>query len=126
MKTERINYNKFKIHHKKNPQVWLVFTVIVQQAINAGVKAWSVKGVFEVIRWQTTITKELEEIIIISHTGEKIKYRLSNTHTAYYARLYNAAFNSNLFKEHRLQEPEPEYITEILLVTQPGHPYYIG
>ena len=126
MKTEQIHYNKFRIHHFKHPYVWIMFHAKAQQAIDAGVKTWGAGGIFEVIRWQTDVTKELEYTSIINQSGDIIKYKLSNDHRAYYARLYNAAFNCTFFKVHKLDEPEPEYITEVLLPTQPGHPYYIG
>jgi len=63
-------------YHKNNPQVYALFCSFTWQLIERGHKNYSAKAVFERIRWHTDVETK----------GEPFK--LSNNHTAYYARLF--------------------------------------
>lgn len=62
--------------HKKNPQVYELVEHFTFEVIKRGFKNYSIKSVFERIRWHTDVET----------TG--VKFKLSNNHTAYYARLF--------------------------------------
>lgn len=63
-------------YHKKNPQVYELFEKFTFDVINAGFQHYSAKAIFEQIRWHTDVVTR----------GSRFK--LSNNHTAYYARLF--------------------------------------
>jgi len=63
-------------YHRQNPQVFELFERFTFDVIKTGRKHYSAKAIFERIRWHTDVET----------TGEPFK--LSNNHTAYYARLF--------------------------------------
>lgn len=63
----------FEIYDKENPQIWRAFLRLATEASKAGMRHWSAKGIFEVIRYQTTV-------------GGVGDYKLNNNYTADYAR----------------------------------------
>jgi hypothetical protein len=73
--------NKFKEFDDANPQIWELFVKYTQEVISAGKKRYSSKAVFERIRWHTNI-----------ETQSDVEFKLSNNHTAYYARKYMEVF----------------------------------
>lgn len=70
---------KFCDYHEKNPQIWEAFKRITLETIRKGFKHYSAKGIFELIRWHTSI----------GGTGD---YKLQNNYTPYYARKFEDEF----------------------------------
>ena len=72
---------KFKQFDKDNPHVWDLFVKYTEDVVRAGKKNYSSKAIFERIRWHTDI-----------ETKSDVQFKLSNNHTAYYARKYMDTF----------------------------------
>ena len=66
------NFIKF---HDKNPHVYQKLTALAKQLKRKGINQYSIKGLFEVLRWHTAIK-----------TQDKT-FKLCNNYTAYYSRL---------------------------------------
>ena len=63
-------------YHQKHPEVWDLFVQFTFERINRGFQHYSAKGIFERIRWETSIPTD---------PGE---FKLSNKHTPFYARAF--------------------------------------
>jgi hypothetical protein len=48
--------NNFAQYHAENPQIWEAFKKTAIEAKNKGFKNYSSKGIFEIIRWHTTVS----------------------------------------------------------------------
>jgi len=85
--------DEFDKFHKENPEVWELFVKFTFDVVNTGRKNYSVKAVFERIRWHTDIET----------TGKPFK--LSNNHTAYYARHFHEKYpeHEGFFKTKQLR-----------------------
>lgn len=86
----------FEIYDRENPQIWKMFLRLAVDAHKAGMRHWSAKGIFEVIRYQTAV----------GGTGE---YKLNNNYTADYARkllnLYPKKFEGFFNMRHAARVP---------------------
>lgn len=63
----------FKDYDKENPQIYKAFVDIAKQAKHRGFKNYSAKGVFELIRWHSSISASQN-------------FKLNNIYSPYYAR----------------------------------------
>ncbi len=78
----REQYLKF---NKEHPEVWDMFVRFSKEIISKGYKNYSVKAVFERIRWEKDIG------------GDGInQFKLNNNYTAFYARKF-----MDMFPEHK-------------------------
>lgn len=77
--SEKLKKN-FAVFHASNPHVYKLLVKYTLQAINAGRKNYSINAIFERARWHSDIET----------TGSRFK--LSNNHRAYYARLFHLDF----------------------------------
>jgi hypothetical protein len=66
---------RFESFNKANPRVYAALKSLAIQMLNAGVKQYGIKGLFEILRWDFAIRTK----------GEP--FRLSNDFTSRYARL---------------------------------------
>lgn len=64
--------NKF---HTEHPEVWDWFCEFTFDRIKKGYKNYGAKGVFERIRWETTLGED-----------GKVMFKIGNNHTPFYAR----------------------------------------
>lgn len=71
------NEERFNRFHKANPHVYQAIVRLVSRARAMRVKRWSMKGIFEVLRWQW-----LEQT-----NGSEGDYKLNNTFTRFYSEL---------------------------------------
>jgi len=101
--------------------MWETFCDLTKQARAAGLEDWAARSVFEVMRWQTDVTRELEPVIEYTDKGERVIVRLNNNLHPYYARLYNMTFDCQLFVLRALGEDEPRGIINQLLPGQTGY-----
>ena len=76
----------FLEYHKKNPHIWLLFQNYTQQALKSGQQKFSAKAIFERIRW----TLEIE-------TKDPLGFKLQNSMTAYYARLWQSKYPNKAY-----------------------------
>lgn len=83
---------RFEDFHRRHPEVYAELLRLCRQWRLTGHTAWSIKGAFEVLRWQRHIAGLADD-----HEA----YRLNNNYTARYARL--------LVREH----PELEGLFEL-------------
>lgn len=67
--------------HKENPHVYDLFQNFTLDVIARGHKHYSAKAVFERIRWHTDVETKCER-----------EFKLSNNHTAYYARFFHHCY----------------------------------
>ena len=83
---------KFREFHDKNPRVWVLLQRFTFEIINKGFKNYSVKAVFERIRWHTDVETSDPE------------FKLSNNHTAYYSRMFIDKYpeHEGFFRTHTL------------------------
>jgi len=83
---------KFREFHDKNPRVWELLQRFTFEVINKGFKNYSVKAVFERIRWHTDVETSDPE------------FKLSNNHTAYYSRMFMDKYpeHEGFFRTNRL------------------------
>jgi hypothetical protein len=61
--------------HTANPHVYEALVKLVKRATKRGYKRWSTKGMFEVLRWETSLKTSTEP------------WKLNNNYTALYARM---------------------------------------
>ena len=73
--TERSREDTGWVFHANNPHVLLELRRLALQLVDAGHRHYSIKGLFEVLRWKTALK-----------TNGK-PYKLNNNLTAFYARL---------------------------------------
>ena len=71
---------RFEEFHALNPQVYRVIVLLANKTLKKGHRRWSMKGIFEVIRWNSAIKTSSGEI-----------WKLNNDFTAFYARKVMAA-----------------------------------
>jgi hypothetical protein len=69
---------RFEAFHRANPTVYKALKTLALQMQAKGVKAYGIKGLYEILRWQFSLQT----------SGEP--YRLSNDFTSRYARLLMA------------------------------------
>ena len=88
--------NQAEAFHNKHPEVWVKFIEFTFDRINKGYKNYSVKAIFERIRWHTDIETNGEE------------FKMSNNYTPYYARFfmhehpqYQGFFRTQILTEER-------------------------
>ena len=83
---------KFREFHDNNPRVWELLQRFTLEVINKGFKHYSVKAVFERIRWHTDVETSDPE------------FKLSNNHTAYYSRMFMDKYpeHEGFFRTNRL------------------------
>jgi len=67
----QLAFDKFD---RENPQVYAMICKLADQAIAAGHKKFAIATIYEVMRWETTVTTNSSP------------FRLSNNHRAFYAR----------------------------------------
>lgn len=65
--------------HKKHPEIWKLFDRFTREKIKAGFEHYSVKAIFERIRWEVDVTYN------------KDQFKLNNNHPAFYARAWMRA-----------------------------------
>ncbi len=63
-------------YHLDNPHIYLEFEKKTMQAIGKGFKHWSAEGIFNVIRWETSITAK-DDV-----------FKINNNYKSFYARLF--------------------------------------
>ena len=68
---------KFREFHEANPHVYAKIKLYVSQAMRAGYTHYSIKAIFERIRWHEEIETKGDE------------FKLNNAFHAYYARLFH-------------------------------------
>lgn len=68
---------KFLAFHAKHPEVYIALNKLAHQLVAKGETRASIKMLWEVLRWQTTL-------------GARQGYKLPNEHHAHYARLLMA------------------------------------
>ena len=69
---------KWREFHADNPHIYDLIEERVFEAIAAGREHYSIKTLFELIRWHTTITTRNDD-----------GFKLSNNHAPYYAREFH-------------------------------------
>ena len=87
----RLERDFFK-YHKKNPHIWLLFEHFTQQVLESGQQKFSAKAIFERIRWTIQI-----------ETKDPLGFKLQNSMTAYYARLWQSKYpnKANFFSTRK-------------------------
>lgn len=69
---------RFAKHHTENPHIWEAFECIALSAVrDRNMTRWSAKGVFEILRWNTSI-REFDS-----------KFKVSNDFTRLNAEMFN-------------------------------------
>jgi hypothetical protein len=81
-----ITIKKFLEFHLQNPEVWSEFESLALMLVSKGVTRWGAKNLMEVIRYNKGIQKR----------GE---YKINNSLTAYYARLFMGKHRGRKFAE---------------------------
>ena len=92
--------DNFWMFHQSNPKVYELVKHYADEARASGLKHYSINGIFERIRWHHDITMRNVKLE---------KFKLSNNHRAYYARLYNNRTGSNFFRVRPLKNEEEEH-----------------
>jgi hypothetical protein len=92
IETDTVLKKKFREFHDNNPRVWELLQRFTFEVINNGFKNYSVKAVFERIRWHTDVETSDPE------------FKLSNNHTAYYSRMFMDKYpeHEGFFRTHTL------------------------
>lgn len=86
----------FLKYHKKNPHIWMLFQSFANQAVQSGRKQFSAKAIVERIRWHCEV-----------ETKDPLGFKLQNSMTAYYARLWQSKYpNKRHFFKTRVTEAE--------------------
>lgn len=67
---------RFEAFEAANPHVYVALRTLAFQMLNAGVRAYGIKGLFEICRWQLSM-----------QTNGKEEFRLCNSFSSRYARL---------------------------------------
>jgi hypothetical protein len=81
---------QFQIFHTANPHIYRALRTLAIHMRNSGRNRYSIKGLFEVLRWRYSIQT----------SDPTTEYKLNNSYTSFYARLLN-------------QEPELEGMFEM-------------
>ena len=71
---------EFEQFDRDNPKIWELIERFCAAVIEAGMKKWSISGIFERIRWEFYVV-----------TKSKDEWKINNNHRAYYARKWLAA-----------------------------------
>lgn len=90
--------------HRANPHVYNLIVHYADEAKASGWETYSINGIFERIRWHHDVTLRQES---------DARFKLSNNHRAYYARLYNHITGSNFFVVRPLRHDEEEEHREV-------------
>ena len=85
---------KWREFHAANPHVYDLFEEFAFEAIKAGRERYSIKTILELVRWHTDVT-----------TRSVDGFKLSNNHTAYYAREFHRRNpeHAGFFKTHAVR-----------------------
>lgn len=84
-------FNSFAKFHASNPLVWELFKRFSFDVINSGHARYSSDAICHRIRWHTDIETKQDTV------------KITNNHTAYYARLFHASFpNHDGFFKNRM------------------------
>lgn len=67
---------RFERFHRDHPEVYDELVRLARQVKARGVERWSIKGLFEVVRYNDRLRR-----------GEGESYKLNNNYSAFYARL---------------------------------------
>lgn len=68
---------KFRKFHAEHPEIYAKIKEYIKEAMDAGFKHYSIKAIFEMVRWHEMVTTRNGEI------------KLNNAFHAYYARLFH-------------------------------------
>jgi len=71
---------KFADFHAQNPRVYELIKAYTFEAIGSGLKRYSIQGVIERVRWQTSIETHGDD------------YKLNNNYAPFYARMFMEDF----------------------------------
>lgn len=71
--------SEFLQYHNENPQIWKAFEAKTKQAIERGFRHYGPAAIFELLRWETGVSSNGAD-----------GFKLNNTWTPYYARLFEA------------------------------------
>ena len=66
--------------HQNNPKVFALITKYAIEAMKSGLDHYSIKGIFEQIRWDFNVKTQDKE------------FKLSNNYSAYYARHFHKCY----------------------------------
>ena len=95
--------------HEQHPRVWELFVRFAFEKINAGFQHYSVKGIFERIRWET------------AEADNPGGFKINNNYTAFYARRFHAMYpQHDGFFRLRTQTSEGQSATNLPELT-PGY-----
>lgn len=72
---------KFTQYHKDHPTVWVKFEELANSLWNSGVRHYGSKGLFEVMRYHTTVD-----------TRPNSKFKINNNYSPHYAKMYEAKY----------------------------------
>ena len=99
--------------HNKHPEVWDLFVKFSFEMITKGYKNYSVKGVFERIRWE------------MDAGGDGVTtFKLNNNYTAFYSRRFMKAYPQyNGFYRTRKQTSGEEEATHLSELTPSDYSY---
>ena len=106
-------FDAFKVFHRANPEIWVLFQKYSLQIIDRGLKSYGSAAVFERIRWHISV-----------ETSGKVK--LNNNFRAYYARMFAVKYPeySHFFRNRkRISENKDAYKNDIQewVFTAPSH-----
>ena len=104
--------DRFCIFHRANHHIWVLFCRFADQARARGLKRYSARAIFHLIRWHTVMNNITDEGV-----------ELSNDYSPYYARMYMATHpgSEGFFKLKKLpSQDKPAYGTDIPFI--PGAP----
>jgi len=89
---DRETAKEFLDYHRTHPSIWKEFKELAFNLWSKGTRRYGAKAVFEVIRYHREI-------------GRKERFKLCNSYTAYYARLFEIAYPEckGLFETRQLE-----------------------
>ena len=96
-------FDAFKVFHRANPEIWVLFQKYSLQIIDRGLKSYGSAAVFERIRWHISV-----------ETSGKVK--LNNNFRAYYARMFAVKYPENAYffrNRKRVSENKDAYKNDI-------------
>jgi len=96
-------FDAFKVFHRANPEIWVLFQKYSLQIIDRGLKSYGSAAVFERIRWHISV-----------ETSGKVK--LNNNFRAYYARMFAVKYPeySHFFRNRkRISENKDAYKNDV-------------
>lgn len=67
----------FPAYHYQNPQIYELFKIYTNKALQRGFKNFSAEFVFNIIRWESNIS-----------TTDPMNFKLNNNYKAFYSRMY--------------------------------------